>query len=668
MVHRAICLYNKAMELQSGDARLFIDPVDGSLRELGLRGFHLPLLEGDSGLFDIALPLPDELPHRLRTPLGQRISGVEQRGDEWHLRFNSLRSERGRFEVSAVLRIRPYPGGGFGLRLHVVNHTPYVIPQILFPHLAGLTATGEPKHEELHLGRSVKQPYVWMQTPDGAAAFYDLYRRWYFIYGMQEWCMKWFRLGNSHRGVSVFSDDLGAPLQGLYVEREKKAAKLTISWAHYPHIETGDSWVSPEIVVQPQAGDWRVGIEQYKAYASAHLPTAKPTHYLRDSLGARSLYFSTYLYDNEPNFLYRDLPVAARDAKAHGLKELICWFLFDSYFELPMTLNPKLGTESELKEAIAECREMGVNIVPFVSCRSLKTRTAPAGWFETDEHGNRRTQAWSYSLNFVPTFNPPYCNRDESAFICPATPEYQHAFRTGCAALHELGFSSICFDQLFADRLCYAKGHHHRPQDLLMPLYALGRQVLRDGQKIDPQASFSGEFYNDVSQTFQHYNWDWITGSNSLDDLEPFRFVFPHFRLGLLVDRSRRWLLEGFTRGLFLNFLPEGGEGLIDADAEFSNLVLRLAEARRRFSRFFEEGEYLGTNRVPGGQEIAALYRNETEWLLIVANPTEREVRIEPRAYHRVLSEKDFMLVPPYEFRLFHWTDDRPTAVNLSLA
>ena len=201
-----------------------------------------------------------------------------------------------------------------------------------------------------------------------------------------------------------------------------------------------------------------------------------------------------------------------------------------------------------------------------------------------------------------------------------------------------------------------------------MPLYALGRQVLRDGQKIDPQASFSGEFYNDVSQTFQHYNWDWITGSNSLGDLEPFRFVFPHFRLGLLVDRSRRWLLEGFTRGLFLNFLPEGGEGLIDADAEFSNLVLRLAEARRRFSRFFEEGDYLGTNRVPGGQEIAALYRNETEWLLIVANPTEREVRIEPRAYHRVLSEKDFMLVPPYEFRLFHWTDDRPTAVNLSLA
>ena len=135
------------------------------------------------------------------------------------------------------------------------------------------------------------------------------------------------------------------------------------------------------------------------------------------------------LYDNDANFLYRDLPVVARDAKAHGLKELVCWFLFDSYFELPMRLNPKLGTETELQHAIAECRAMGVNVVAFVSCRSLKTRSTPAAWFEADEHGNRRTQAWSYSLNFVPPFNPPYCNRDESAFVCPGSADYRSAFQ-----------------------------------------------------------------------------------------------------------------------------------------------------------------------------------------------------------------------------------------------
>lgn len=653
------------MEIQSGDARLTIDSATGALSQLGLGYFHLPLLDGNAGLFDIALPLPDELPHRLRTAAGQTTSSVEQVGDEWHLRYNSLRSDRGAFEVSAVVRIRPDAGGGFAMRLEVVNHTPQVIPQVLFPHLAGLTATGDPDRETLHLGRSVKQPHVWMQSPDGAAAFYELYRRWYFVYGMQEWNLKWFRLGNRHRGVSVFSKDLGAALQGLYVERERKAAKLAISWAHYPHVAPGETWVSPEFIIEPHKGDWRAGIEAYRTFAAQRLPTAAPTKYLRDALGARTLFFSTYLYDSEPNFYYRDLPVAARDARAHGLKELICWFLFEGYFELPMKLNPKLGTEQELRQAVADCRVMGVNVVAFVSCRSLKARTAPPAWFEADERGNRRTQAWSYSLDFVPPFNPPYCNRDESAFICPASADYQRAFRAGCQALFKLGFSSVCFDQLFSDRLCYAQSHGHKPQDLLAPLYQMARQVLHDGRAVDPDATFSGEFYNDISQTFQHYNWDWITGANSLDDLEPFRLVFPRFRLGLLVDRGKRWLLEGFTRGLFINFLPDGGEGLIDTDIAFSDLAKRLADARRRFARFFEEGEYHGATRLSNTAELASLYQSGDEWLLIVANPSEREIHLESRTLDRVSFEMPATLLPPFDFRIFHWRAGNEDAVKV---
>ena len=105
--------------------------------------------------------------------------------------------------------------------------------------------------------------------------------------------------------------------------------------------------------------------------------------------------------------------------------------------------------------------------------------------------------------------------------------------------MQKLGFSSVCYDQLFADRLCYSAEHGHKPQDLLLPLYDLAKQALRDGQTIDPEATFSGEFFNDISQTFQHYNWDWITGDTSLDQLEPFRYVFPRFRLGILVGVVR---------------------------------------------------------------------------------------------------------------------------------
>jgi hypothetical protein len=643
------------MELRAGDARLLIDEGTGILREITLANSRHALLTGISSLFDLALPLPDNLPHRIHALDGHRVTGITQVGEEYQFRSAFLESEQGRFDIDVTLKVRPRSDGRFALNLFIVNHSAHTIPQVLFPHLAGLRATEDPKHEELHLGRATRRPHVWMQSPDDAASFYDLYRRWYFVYGMQEWCMKWFNLGNARRGIAVFSTDAGVPLQGLSVERDKRHPILTVSWAHYPHIPPGDSWTSPEIILDVHAGDWRVGLDGYKQQIAAHLPTVNPTKYIEGSLGARSLYFSTYLYDSEPNFRYRDLPVAARDAKAHGLKELICWFLFDAYFELPMKLNPKLGTELELRAAIAECRALGVNVVAFVSCRSLKTRSAPNTWFETDEHGNRRTQAWSYSLDFVPVFNPPYCNRDESAFACPAAGGFRDAFRSACAALHQSGFSSICFDQLFADRLCYARSHRHHPAELLGPLYGVMKEVLAHGQRVDPDATLSGEFFNDVSQTFQHYNWDWITGANPLQDLEPFRLAFPRYRLGLLVDRSRRWLLEGFARGLFLNFLPEGGEGLIDTDREFSDLTRELAGYRHTYARFFEEGEYLGTVRPAASAPLASLYRYNDELLLIVVNTANDEAEIESGSMLHTAMYEAAIPLPAYGYHLFHW-------------
>src|SRR5437762_2563771 len=54
------------MEFSNDDGRLRIDPACGVLRELSLKRFPRPLLDGEAGLFDVALPLPDDLPHRLR--------------------------------------------------------------------------------------------------------------------------------------------------------------------------------------------------------------------------------------------------------------------------------------------------------------------------------------------------------------------------------------------------------------------------------------------------------------------------------------------------------------------------------------------------------------------------------------------------------------------------
>ena len=280
-----------------------------------------------------------------------------------------------------------------------------------------------------------------------------------------------------------------------------------------------------------------------------------------------------------------------------------------------------------------------------------------------------RTQAWSYSLDFVPTFNPLYCNRDQSAFVCTGSADYQKALLDAAGQLREWGICSICYDQLFAERLCYNPAHQHRPDNLIEPLYTVAKLIQKQSRQMNPDATFSGEFFNDVSQTFQNYNWDWISGTGSLDDLEPFRITFPKYRLGLLVDRSKRWLLEGFARGLFLNFIPDSAEGLIDLDDDFSKLTKRLAEDRKEYAAFFEDGQYLGTQHVAHGPELVSLYVLGDDWMMIVANPTVEKIQVPHQELIRVgypatSQAAHGELVQAHDYRIFTWRKDaKPTIV-----
>lgn len=408
---------------------------------------------------------------------------------------------------------------------------------------------------------------------------------------------------------------------------EKEKNILRIGWAHYPHLAPGETWESPEFIIYPHQGNWQRGAEFYRQFVNKNLAPASPTKYLKETLGLRSV-FMTYCFGEKANFRYQDLPLVAKDALKHGIKEMVIWFWGGIVFDFSMRLNPQLGTEEDLRKALQVCRKMGVNVTAFIGGRAIRPELAPEEWFEHDSEGRKRYQSYTYSPDFVPWFNPPYYNFNESAFICPASKGWQKAFLESCRDLRHLGFSSICFDQIFSHRLCYNKSHNHKPQKLARYLYQVLREVSEEGRKIDPEATFSGEYFTDITQQFQHYSWDWVGGVKAAD-FAPFRYVFPRFRMTFLVDRSLRWLHEGFTHGLWLNFFPRDGEGYIGEDKNFSKEVQRLAKLRRNFSHFFESGDYLGEEVLKGNFEIACAYRWRSEGLIIVTNPKKKETPVE---------------------------------------
>src|SRR5437763_1977928 len=130
------------MHLRSANAQLQFDPATGAAWRMELDATPIPLLDSASGLFDLAIPLADELPHRLRIASDQVRPETTLGGGQLSLHWESLRSSRGDFAVSCTLRMAPHDGGGFSAQLEILNHTALIIPQVLFPNLIGLRPTG----------------------------------------------------------------------------------------------------------------------------------------------------------------------------------------------------------------------------------------------------------------------------------------------------------------------------------------------------------------------------------------------------------------------------------------------------------------------------------------------------------------------------------------------
>ncbi len=622
------------MEIRAGHSTIEIDKSRGALRRISVgvppvefigTGFAL------AGLCEIALPLKGYLSHRLRADGSQSVLLSRGSGNSAVIEYDEMRSSEGVFRLKIRSEIKGEEGGLFSLQMKIVNESKSVIPHVLFPNLSGLIPVTGADQTTLMCGRGSFKPYTELTAPDGAVSFVPYGQR-YFHYNLpykEPFCMKWYDLGEDRAGLTLFSKDLTSDIQGLFLEKtDQDRDILRIGWAHYPHIAPGESWESPEFVLYPHRGTWQKGADIYREFTDEHLKPAPTTAYLKDTLGVRSVFMTEYygarISERKANFRFRDFPMLAEDALKYGVKEIVVWFWKNKFFELPLGILQELGTEEELREAVKKCRMMGVNVVAFVSSRGIKPEF-PEDWFEHSREGRKHCESHTHSPDFVPYFNPLYFEFATMAYICPASQGWQKAFRGELQEVNRLGFSSICFDQLISWRLCYNKTHTHRPQETPRYLYQIVKEAVEKGKKIDPEATFSGESFSDISQQFQHYNWDWVSGlQHRPADFAAFRYVFPRFRVAFLVDGSLRWLHEAFVHGLWINFFPRHGAGYIGENKDFSREVQRLAHLKKEFSRFFELGDYLGREVLKGDIEIACAYRYRSELLIIAAN-SEKE-------------------------------------------
>ncbi len=580
--------------------RITLDNRTGAIRRLEYPGPGT-LLEADAkeaGLVDAAYPLEAFEPLRLsaRNAIGAKI---EEEPNRVVIRA-SLGPSRSQFrvegEVMAVATLRAHEDGhSILLSCEIENRSPRPLRQVVFPELRGLLPTAGPDNTIFKTCGFGSAPFRELLTPEAD--------QWYannnstiehksggMFHSM--WA-RWMDLGGLNGGVSLFPLRWGWDRQTTTVlQLQQSTQRLRLLCLNPEEVAPGQKWSSGEWLLTPHKSGWAKGIEPYREWVRSRVQRryTMPRH-IREGLGYRTV----WMCQNQPGdpgdavWRFTDLPDLAREARAHGLVELVLWAwqpAFDASLPAPF---PHLGSEQEMIEAARECRSIGVPITPFISVLQANPKTAGRyGLRVTDNNG------WTYHTEMLPRWNPPYATGLSCVQVGPANQAWQDEVAQACRCWADRGFASISWDQY------WTSADKPSMQDLTRRIRDYARQR-------DPESSFSGEeLWNvEIDCEWLDYTWNW----GAYRDCQAFVNAFPAPRPNVNIHRSVAEARFAFMDNLFLNVWPAkpdniNGSERISAVSSLSETLKTCARLRRQFLPFFTEGVLIGncllTEPAPG--------------------------------------------------------------------
>ena len=627
--------------------RVGVDPATGAIcsARLGPDGRELVTGASGSGLLRLALPIPGYGSHFLEAGT-HGAPEVHREGDTIRLSYPELASPHQRAPIHVEVTLRSAPEG-LVVRAVVRNDSDLVVPQVAFPQVLGLAAGGQDPEARVSLHASaaghpprvgvtgsdetrlrLSRGTVWplrqlAMRPDDAS-FLETPLQRYYGYGAFEFSMKWFDYGDSRGGLTVYSRDQRYRAQGLLLERpDRFADEFALRWLHFPTIAPGTTWDSGDFVLVLHEGDWYAGARAFQEFAGEAYPYDAPRH-IREALGIRSVWPA--IRHAPVNFTVDELPAYAQELadESLGLAELCVWHWWEKN-GLPIIMNPRLGTEEDLRTALARCRELGVPVSLFVSHHLLRdTEESPQEWKHLNAAGQAVGDDWTYGLDFLPRFRVPFMGTHAMVRGSLLAPGMREAILAEHARLLELGATSTCWDQYWSwFEPNYNPAADGAPDEEGDRLLDVGRAIHAMVRRNDPRGTFSGEMVTEQKVPVLDYTWDWRNGAD-LDEDAPFRYAFPQVRLNANVNEHPRGSLLAFADGGLINVMP--GQMHSHRLAEHPRLVStlqQLASLRRRFLPFFCEGQYRHVEGLTSSGCHARAYSHGDGVLVVLVNPTD---------------------------------------------
>jgi hypothetical protein len=571
--------------------RIEIDDVTGTLTRLSHQatGDVLRAVRAESSILTVSSPVK-EFPALQLEPRLSRATIADARGsitiawDALSSNRNIVQASDGSVQARVTLRAAP-DGKSVILSARVRNGSKRELTQILFPDLRGLRPFDAPHRMELRMALGAVNPFAGEVRPEGRARFYP-HLLWQEYPAGQQYhrnALRWMDFGSLRGGWSLFERQwLTEPRPNLLTHRnEADPSDLRVAWQHRTRVRPGESWESEEYWLTPHRGGWAKGIETFRDYVRQVNPPreiAAPAR-IRDGLGFQTIWMSQ---GTEPDaahaaFRFADLPRVARDAKAHGIDELVLWG-WCTYGSLPIMSRAQLGTVEELLAGIRAAKELGVTVTPFVNVKNLNDVFAARYGLKP---GN--AASWVYHPEMIPAMAP-FDTPSGQVDVPTDNPAWRKDATEALVDWAQRGVTSFAMD-VFDDA-----GK--------MDLIDLTRDVRRKVQGYDRTASFAGEptggSFERATQVLD-YTWNWM----DYVEAGPYQNVLRFPRINVNAERSARVVKMAFADGLFINAMPKwpnqpNGSKLISEEPELAAALKQVAPLRRRFLEYFTQGNFLG--------------------------------------------------------------------------
>ncbi len=584
------------VRIELNGLQLQIDSQTGGI--LGMHYGRTAMLEASrskAGLVDLAVPVEAFHALRLATRFSRDVE-IRQVEHEVTLRWRHLAASRDLpvgGEVTATVTLSAAPDGrSVAMKCHIENQSAQAIKQILFPDLSGLLPFAGDQQTHLRMAGDVMNPFTDLVRNPAQAPFYavdeSLAGRIYKAHDVYvPHCMRWLDFGGLKQGFSLWEKAWGYdPLWGVWVMRDERDGKVRLAGVHNITIEPNTSWESGEFRLTPHSHGWAEGIQPFRAWVLQNIkrPFALPKH-VREGLGYRTIFMMRGVPPNTKEDIacsIDDLVQMAADAKEHGVDEIVPWFWCPP-FQIPFHTLPVLGTDETFAAAVRRCRELGVNISPFISCYALANPTAERYGLKIEKTAG---SGWTYHLELVPMFNPPYADA-QTVVQADQTDQRWHddVFDTWSKMI-DRGVPSLVWDV-----------YGWKRKKLTPNITDLTVRIREAARARDPQSVFAAEScsYLDIEADYLDYTWNWITWA----DRRALVSAFPAPRINVNISECPTTVRLSFMDNQYLNLMPSrpgdvNGTAMLAEYPELSTAVKQCAGLRKQFLSYFVEGELIG--------------------------------------------------------------------------